>query len=85
MCKTKDDVDAIFYVLTERVKGNLPKIWENLKDDILESFVTIKPETDWIVFSLEKQNNSFIREIEKLSRLGLCKKNGRKTCRSKRK
>lgn len=74
MCKTEDDVETIFYTLSERAEGNLPEIWENLKNDILESFVTLKPETDWIVFSLEKQNSSLMREMEKLSRLGICKK-----------
>ena len=73
-CTTPDEVTAIFSTLSTRAKGNLPKIWQNLKNDILESFVSLKQETEWIVFPLEKQKASFLREIEQLCRSEICVK-----------
>ena len=73
-CTTPDEVTAIFSTLSTRAKGKLPKIWQNLKNDILESFVSLKQETEWIVFPLEKQKASFLREIEQLCRSEICVK-----------
>ena len=74
MCRTQDEVTMIFKTLSARTEGKIPKIWETLKKDILGSFVTLKGEYDWVIFSLENQNDALVRCIEKLSRQGLCLK-----------
>lgn len=73
-CSTQDNVNTVFATLSARAEGKLPKIWQNLKNEILESFVTLKAEDDWTVFSLSGHSPSLIREIERLSRTGLCVK-----------
>lgn len=71
-CSTRESVKTVFNTLNARTEGKMPAIWENLRKSILESFVTLSPETDWLIFSLEKQPADIIRHIEKLSREGLC-------------
>ena len=73
-CTNQNAVKTVFATLSARAEGKLPKIWQNLKKEILDSFVTLKAEEDWIVFTLENLNIKVISEIEKLSRLGLCSK-----------
>ncbi len=53
-CRSRDDVKMIFDTLGFRAKNDIPKIWKNLQDELLSSFVAIKPETDWTIISLEK-------------------------------
>lgn len=54
-CRSRDDVKMIFDTLGFRAKNDIPKIWKDLQDELLSSFVAIKPETDWTIISLEKK------------------------------
>ncbi len=54
-CRSRDDVKMIFDTLGFRAKNDIPKIWKSLQDELLSSFVAIKPETDWTIISLEKK------------------------------
>ena len=71
-CKTKSDVKSFFSILDAKSENPLPKIWEELKKNILKSFVSLKGEIDWVIFPLEKQDEGLIRTVEKLSKQGLC-------------
>ncbi len=73
-CSSKKDVESIFETLTARSKEPLPTIWMQLKKRILESFVTLSAESDWCIFPLENIKSPIIKEIEKLSKDGLCLK-----------
>ena len=73
-CRSRDDVKMIFDTLGFRAKNDIPKIWKDLQDELLSSFVAIKPETDWTIISLEKQSDALINFINRLSAQGLCLK-----------
>ncbi|MBR1722702.1 MAG: hypothetical protein IJ727_09525, partial [Treponema sp.] len=73
-CATPESVNMVFSTLSSRSEEKLPSVWKKLKDDILEIFVSMPAVTDWLVFSIDKSNAAFIREAEKLCRLGLCLK-----------
>lgn len=73
-CASPKAVNTVFSTLSSRSEEKLPLVWKRLKDDILESFVSMVAETDWLIFSLDKANASLLKETEKLSRLGICSK-----------
>ena len=73
-CGSKKDVNEIFDTLAARSKNSLPVIWLQLKSRVQESFVTLQAEVNWCVFPLENMSGPIIKEIEKLSRVGLCQK-----------
>jgi hypothetical protein len=74
LCRSKSEIESVFSTLGARSGGRLPKIWRQLKDDMLASFASLAVEEDWLVISLEKQGLDLVRSIEKLARAGHCVK-----------
>lgn len=72
--ETAGDIELLFETLQTKSKAPLPELWKETKQEILDSFVTLRGEDDWIVFPLAGQAPAVIRCIEKLTRMKLCVK-----------
>lgn len=73
-CDTKTKVNDFFENMETLTEGELPQIWKDFRDKLLEGFVMLEEERNWLVFSLENMNSALVREIGKLSLQGLCVK-----------
>ena len=69
-CKTYQDLEEKFISLERYAEGELPPVWEGLRQDVMGSFVRLKAETDWVVYHLPEGQQGALRVVKTL-RIGL--------------
>lgn len=79
---TVQQAETFFRQLETYSKKELPAIWKNIKDSICSSYISLTPDTDWIVLSLEGQKAELIGCVESIKQGGfeILKMEGKRIC-----
>ena len=59
-CRTYKDLEEKFNSLERYAGGELPAVWERLREELLGDFVTLRAETDWVVYRLPGENKALL-------------------------
>ena len=59
-CKTCKDLEEKFISLERYAGGELPPVWERLREELMGSFVKLRAETDWVVYHLPEENKALM-------------------------
>lgn len=59
-CKSYKDLEEKFISLERYAGGELPPVWEDLKRDIMGNFVSLRADTDWVLYHLPEENKALL-------------------------
>ncbi len=59
-CKTYRDLEETFLSLERYAGGELPPLWEDLRQDMMGNFVRLRAEKDWILYHLPEENKALM-------------------------